>query len=784
MRKSLSLLAVIVCMLSAMLSLRADGIRIWEADSGLGNIADKAKITSYLDNLKAHSVNGLWVQVELYNDGTVNYKKTTLSKLPTAQRFTTGQWANDDFLSYMISQAKARGMKVMVKLHGSNHAAWDKHPDWRKRDSKGKEVLWGRALKNFCVNSPYWDQIFFPMVKEIAQNYDIDGIYLDTCQVAYEGDDACFCQACKARFEKETGKKLPLKPVDQKNWADPLVKQHAIKRVEWVNRFYEKFSKAVTAAKPGIEVMLNVSGGYNSYKDTVSSRHAASCVTTVTPEPVETPRMYAGVTNRSLIKAKQKPRDENELAFDEIVPSMNRYGNMEFVTKLMIADGNRKPVVPFSRLWFTYDDIPGMGPVDLEINQIESAIGAGAKGWCFFGYLAHALETGAAKTGTWTNPKFEAYLKDITSGPMSKWLADMEPDSRIGILVSPDASFWNAGYWERFKDIGRLFAFLQFQRKVSTAIIAASEPDIPGFGDTGYKLTKDILSRYRLVIVPGLDYISVADMQTLKDYYDGGGKIIFMGAMGRHGKFLGGDTTDDAYRLFGLTTVGDPVPSGFLKPTQGNHPMFMAMGTGKARIFRYASDKYDALSYKLKFNDTWDVLAEEVTDTETRPAMLYTRDSRFDPNNGAIGYVNTDMTRSFTSDGWMLMSNLIVVVPSRVDSLMVAKMSPTSSVNAFASADRMARYVHIFTPEGEHGYYHVRLRAESNVYPISAEVIANGGEPRPLAIIQGNRDPGPGECMVTPGGHCTINPGDLSPGFAMIKVVYEQRTTKPDAKAE
>ena len=143
-RKSLSLLAVIM-LLGGML--RADEVRIWEADSGLGSITDKAKINSYLDNLTSHSVNGVWVQVELYTAGTVNYKKTTLSKLPTDKKFTTGQWANDDFLSYMISQAKPRGMKVMVKLHGSNHAAWDKHPDWRKLDVNGKPVLWGAVRK-------------------------------------------------------------------------------------------------------------------------------------------------------------------------------------------------------------------------------------------------------------------------------------------------------------------------------------------------------------------------------------------------------------------------------------------------------------------------------------------------------------------------------------------------------------------------------------------------------------------------------------------------------------
>ena len=112
---------------------------LWEADSTLGGIANKAEIARYLDNLQARGINGLWVQVELYSDGTVNYKKTSVSGLPTAEKFKTGEWASDDFLTYMIGQARSRGMSVMIKFHGSNNAAWDKNPDWRMVTARGRK---------------------------------------------------------------------------------------------------------------------------------------------------------------------------------------------------------------------------------------------------------------------------------------------------------------------------------------------------------------------------------------------------------------------------------------------------------------------------------------------------------------------------------------------------------------------------------------------------------------------------------------------------------------------
>lgn len=776
-RKYFSLLIVTMLLtgvLAAVMPARADQVRIWEADSGLGGITDKAKINSYLDNLKAHYVNGVWVQVELYSDGTVNYKKTIVSHMPTAKKFTTGQWASDDFLTYVISQAKARGMKVMIKFHGSNQAAWDQHPDWRKLNSKGKEVLWSGTLKNFCINSPFWDKMFLPMVREVAENYDVDGIYVDNCQFAYGGSDECFCQYCKARFEKETGKKLPLKPVDKANWTDPSVKLYAIKRTEWVNDFYPKFEEAVHAAKPAIEVLLNFSGGYNSYKDGSSARHMGKYATTITPEPVNTPRMYAAVKNHDLVKAKQKPQDEDTLAQDELLPFLNRYGYMEYMTKLMMAEGEFKPVVPISRYWFTDDS--GMAPTNLAIKEIESSIGAGGRGWCFFGYLAQAMDKGATKKGAWADPKFTAYLKDLATGPRSAWVADMHPDSHIAILVDRDADYWTGDYWKRLQDVGRLYSYLQYQRKLSIGLIATSEPNLPGYGQTGYKLTKDLLSQYSLVICPGLDYASAEDLQALKDYFDAGGKLIIMGSIGRHGKFLGDPVKDDPYRLLGLSTDDPGEPSGFIQPTDARHPIFQQIlfnNVGKS--FRYSDDKDQSTSYPVKYSSAYDVWANEFADSGKHAAILYTNTSHYDPKKGAICYVNCADFHACTSGLLMILMNGVVVIPARADSLIPVHFSAPSSVNVFKSADGMTRYIHINTPEGENEKCFLRVKANPNCYPISAEMIVNGGAPKQFPIVVENRNPNPGEMVIAARGNGVLKTGVLPSGFAMIKIVYEHR---------
>jgi len=740
---------------------------LWEADSTLGGIANKAEIARYLDNLQIRGINGLWVQVELYADGTVNYKKTSLSGLPTAEKFKAGEWASDDFLTYIIGQARSRGMSAMVKFHGSNNAAWDKNPDWRMVDSKGEEVLWSGTLKNFCVNAPYWDKIFFPMMKEIGAGYDVDGFYLDTCQVAYPSDDTCFCAYCKARFEKETGKKLPMKSVARANWTDPAVKEYAVKRVEWLNGFFEKYGKSVEEAKPGAASMLNVSGGYNSYSDGLVTRHAAKYVTYVTPEPVNTPRMYAVSRNKALQRAGEKPKDEMLLARDEVAYNMTHFGYLEFLVKTMRGEGDGKPVIPFARNWFTSKEDGYTGPVDLEIAQVEAALAGGAKGYCYFGYLGTALQKGETAGTAWDDPRFTAYLKGITSGDRAKWLADMQPDSHAAILYDRDASFWNRNYWDQFQSVGGLYALLQYWRKIPVDLVSASEPSIPGFAATGYKLTVDSLKKYDLIIAPGLDYVCREDLEALKAYVEsGGGHLLLLGAVGRHGKFLGESISDDAYNLLGITTVGDPGPSGFLRP-MSKHPAFAGFTpTGMLGTYRISNDKNAALSYETKHGDGWEVLADEVTDAGRRPAIL-TRQIKVEGviRPSYISYINSSDVLSFSGDMMLTLANMTVVTATKGADIQAIDFSKTASINMFKSADGLVRYIHIFTLDGEKGASAI-LRGEG-LYPVSAEIMQDG-KVEPLKI------------EVKPSGNCKIMLPDIKPYYAIVRIQC-RLMDKPDS---
>ena len=72
----------------------------------------------------------------------------------------------------------------------------------------------------------------------------------------------------------------------------------------------------------------------------------------------------------------------------------------------------------------------------------------------------------------------------------------------------------------------------------------------------------------------------------------------------------------------------------------------------------------------------------------------------------------------------------------------------------------------------------MRIRANPGTYPILAQIIINGGDPKPLTITQANRDPVDSEILVVPKGNGILKLPKLPPGYAMIKLQYEARPQK------
>ena len=125
-----------------------------------------------------------------------------------------------DLLADAIEAAHANGQKVVAYLASiwGNRELYFAHPDWAQRKADGRVTSWDAAYNSVAMDplSPYRDY-FATIVREIADNYDVDGFYFD--EPSFQSWSAS--QACGRAFESEFGLPLPT----EENWDDPVFQQ-------------------------------------------------------------------------------------------------------------------------------------------------------------------------------------------------------------------------------------------------------------------------------------------------------------------------------------------------------------------------------------------------------------------------------------------------------------------------------------------------------------------------------------------------------------------------------
>lgn len=151
-----------------------------------------------------------------------------------------------DLLKAQIEAAHEIGVKTPVYLSaGLDEKCARSHPEWlvRKKDDTTGWVsdFMHPGYHKFCMNTPYLDYLL-AQIKEVVENYDADGIFLDIT-----GVQPCYCHVCRQQLRNE-GKT----PKDD----------NAV--LELAERVYANYTKRVRetidSVKPGLSVFHN--GGH------------------------------------------------------------------------------------------------------------------------------------------------------------------------------------------------------------------------------------------------------------------------------------------------------------------------------------------------------------------------------------------------------------------------------------------------------------------------------------------------------------------------------------------
>ena len=149
-----------------------------------------------------------------------------------------------NLLGEQIKAAHEIGVKTPVYLSaGLDEKLAVRHPEWLVRNAD--ETLAGGssnfslpAYHKFCFNSPYLD-ILLEQIKEVCENFDADGIFLDIVCV-----QPCYCHNCRQTLIDE-GKD----PYDEKAVMELAERVYA--------NYTRRVRETVDSVKPGLPIFHN-----------------------------------------------------------------------------------------------------------------------------------------------------------------------------------------------------------------------------------------------------------------------------------------------------------------------------------------------------------------------------------------------------------------------------------------------------------------------------------------------------------------------------------------------
>lgn len=151
---------------------------------------------------------------------------------PLAEAVSEARRHNLPLLAYCVVQQGGHFLKA--------------HPEWEMRGADG------RPLGRFCYNSGYLEAMKPIVAEQLA--YGIAGFHLDMLDQGFGPPYGCWCQVCRAQFEKEFGHPMPKGPTWDAAWDDML---------EFRYRSSERFMKALAAHIRSLNPRASVDFNYH-----------------------------------------------------------------------------------------------------------------------------------------------------------------------------------------------------------------------------------------------------------------------------------------------------------------------------------------------------------------------------------------------------------------------------------------------------------------------------------------------------------------------------------------
>lgn len=123
----------------------------------------------------------------------------------------------------------------------------------------------GEPIDWLCPSHPDNFRLELDSLLEIVRKYEVDGLHLD--YIRYPSSEGCYCDGCRERFSRDTGKAV-------KNWPSDVIT--GTRREEYLNWRCEQITRLVRAVheqarklRKGLKLSAAVFSNYPACREQV-----------------------------------------------------------------------------------------------------------------------------------------------------------------------------------------------------------------------------------------------------------------------------------------------------------------------------------------------------------------------------------------------------------------------------------------------------------------------------------------------------------------------------------
>lgn len=333
----------------------------------------------------------------------------------------------------------------------------EEHPEWRCVNAAGKKTGY------FCVNTPY-RQLMKDRCVELVSEVGVDGVFFD---MFHARADECYCDACKAKFRRLTGKEPPLK----EDFDSLLWQQWVEFKYRTIEEALLDVNRAIKAANPQAALVANT---WNAW--VIRNPH--------------------NIRNSIRVAESVDGMLEETGWYDSVDPSFFAFPSLHNFMSWHLA-GLCKGKCP---LMWSSGSFMGQSPIGYTEAAIRTAV-------------MHTNGSTAAQT-TIDRDVFHRYMADIAARDEFLRGARLEP--WCGLVVSEKTELW----------YGRDDPKQRYLKGVYGAFQALLERHLPVSLVTDRELELGRLEPHRVLFAPNCAALSQAEMETLRDFVRRGGGLV------------------------------------------------------------------------------------------------------------------------------------------------------------------------------------------------------------------------------------------------------------------